>query len=385
MRAALQNQNMPRASVAGFLMLSTLLTGCSTGDADTEAAPLTAVSVTSVEHATGYVQISSYTGRIEAALESAVGFEIGGTLIELAANEGDSVRQGDALARLDTQRAAARRKEAKATLDQTKAELALARATAERTRDAYSYKGVSRQQLDEAEQRVATLEASSAVAGARLESIDVDIAKATLTAPFDAIIVRRLADPGRVLAPGEPVLDIESLAAPEARIGVAPRALAGLAPGDEKLLLLSSGPIQATIKAIIPRRNNTTQTQDVVFSLDTQEATVNAGDLVRLDVSTRIEQAGFWLPLAALSQGPRGLWQALAVKDDPTQAGVYVLKPRLVEVLYTDGERAFARGTLDEGERLVSDGLHRVVVGQRVVIAQATERSASIERQGNET
>ena len=359
------------------------MTGCGSEGALPESAPLTAVSVTSVEHADGYVQVSSYTGRVEAALESAVGFEIGGTLVALDANEGDRVSQGDALARLDVQRAAARRKEAKATLDQTLAELALARATAERTRDAFSYKGVSQQQLDEAEQRVATLQASSAVAGARLESIDVDIAKATLAAPFDAVVVRRLADPGRVLAPGEAVLNLESLATPEARIGVAPKALAGLAPGDEKVLFVGEDRVAATVKAIIPRRNNVTQTQDVVFSLDSAETAVNAGDLVRFDVATTIEQPGFWLPLAALSQGPRGLWQALAVEDDPNQSGTYVLRPRLVEILYTDGERGFVRGTLDRGEQLVSDGLHRVVVGQRVVISQGTERSANIERQGS--
>lgn len=379
MRAALHSPLSPRfASVAG-LLLSTLVTGCGSEGALPESAPLTAVSVTSVEHADGYVQVSSYTGRVEAALESAVGFEIGGILVALDANEGDRVRQGDALARLDVQRAAARRKEAKATLDQTLAELALARATAERTRDAFSYKGVSQQQLDEAEQRVATLQASSAVAGARLESIDVDIAKATLAAPFDAVVVRRLADPGRVLAPGEAVLNLESLATPEARIGVAPKALAGLAPGDERVLFLGEDRVAATVKAIIPRRNNVTQTQDVVFSLDSAETLVNAGDLVRFDVATTIEQTGFWVPLAALSQGPRGLWQALAVKSAPNQSGAYVLKPRLVEVLYTDGERAFARGTLDDGERLVSDGLHRVVAGQLVVIAQGAERSAHID------
>lgn len=384
MLSALRNHSPALASVAG-LVVAALTTGCGESHAPgPETAPLTAVSVTAVQRASGYEQISSYTGRVEAALESAVGFEIGGTLIALEANEGDRVGRGQTLARLDTQRAAARRKEAKATLDQTEAELALARATAERTRDAYSYKGVSRQQLDEAEQRVATLEASSGVAGARLESIDVDIAKATLAAPFDAVVVRRLADPGRVLAPGEPVLDIESLAAPEARIGVAPRALAGLARGSEKALVIGDRRVSATIKAIIPRRNNATQTQDVVFDID-PNANVNPGDLARLDIATAVEQAGFWLPLAALSQGPRGLWQALAVEPAPNQNGAYVLKPRLVEVLYTDGERAFARGTLDEGERLVSDGLHRVVAGQRVVIAQAAERSAQADRERDAT
>jgi hypothetical protein len=36
-------------------------------------------------------------------------------------------------------------------------------------------------------------------------------------------------------------------------------------------------------------------------------------------------------------------------------------------VLHTETERVFVRGTLEDSDRIIADGLHRVVPGQRVL------------------
>ena len=42
------------------------------------------------------------------------------------------------------------------------------------------------------------------------------------------------------------------------------------------------------------------------------------------------------------------------------------IEQRLVEVIHTESERAFVRGTLAPGDRVVDAGVHRLVPGQQV-------------------
>jgi multidrug resistance efflux pump len=62
-------------------------------------------------------------------------------------------------------------------------------------------------------------------------SIDVDLAKTRLLAPFDGTVVRRLVDEGRVLGSGEAVVHLQEQRAPQIRIGIAGPGVAGSAWG----------------------------------------------------------------------------------------------------------------------------------------------------------
>jgi RND family efflux transporter MFP subunit len=347
-----------------------LLTACGPEEVSRESLPLKQVATIAVTESSGYEQLSSYTGRVEALLDSALGFEVGGLLSAVRADEGRRVAKGELLARLDTARLKARRAEAAAALDSVRADLKLAESTLERTQDAFSYKGVSRQQLDEARQQVTSLQAGERVAAARLDSIDVDLAKAELRAPFNGVVTGRFADPGVVLNPGQPVMQLQSDQPPEVRIGVAPDVAAELSAGDSYELLINAGKWPAKLKTVIPRRDVSTRTVDALFELTEASAAVRPGDLARLDTTTRIDTHGFWVPLTALMEGPRGLWQVLVAEAQaPSEDVDYRLVTRTLEVLYADGNRAYVRGTLAAGDLMVSDGLDRVVQGQAVKLS----------------
>lgn len=341
------------------------MAACGVPETPAETAPAVRVATVQARADTGYEVTSSYSGRVEARLESRLGFEIGGQLAEVLVDDGSVVLPGDALARLDTARLAASRAEAAAAVDQVRADLELATLTLERTEKAFEHKGISRQQLDEARQRVAALEASVRVAGARLERIEVDLEKATLRAPFEGTVVNRFTDPGVVLAAGEPVIAMQSIQAPEARIGLSPDAAASLEVGDAYALSINGRPVAATLKTVVPRRDEASRTLDTIFVLDATTEDVRPGDLARIDVRRHVSDAGFWLPVAALIEGPRGLWQGLVA--EPEDDG-YVLTGRTLELIHADEDRAYVRGKLAPGDLVVSEGTHRVVAGQSVSI-----------------
>ena len=345
------------------VLFAALLAACGT-EAPPPAPTPKFVATLEAEQADGYAESRSYSGRVEAARSSALGFEVGGLLVEVLVEEGDVVREGDVIARLDTARLDASRDEAHAAVAQVAANLELAVSTHRRTEGAFEHRGISEQQLDEARQRVSALEAEQRVAEARVQRIDIDIDKSSLRAPFDGVVVRRSADPGIVLAAGQPIVDMQSARSPEVRVGVSPGAARTLAAGTSYPLTINGQRVQATLRAVVPQRDEVTRTVDAIFVVTDDASFVRPGDIAELVTETFIDAPGFWVPAAALVEGPRGLWQVLVAQSGGGDG--YVLSGRTLEVLYADADRAYVRGTLANGERFVSGGTQRVVAGQTV-------------------
>jgi multidrug efflux pump subunit AcrA (membrane-fusion protein) len=205
----------------------------------TPALPVAALQVFPQQ---GYQRARSFVGRVEAARESRVGFEFGGLLSVVLVEEGDRVEADAIVARLNTERIEAQR-----------AELEAARAEAEAR--------LAREQHHVAQ-------AGLRLARARLDSIQVDLAKSTLRAPYPAVVTRRHVDEGRVVAAGEPIVDQQELAVPEVRIGVAGPLIEALAQGQRYEFQVHGQLLAARAKAILPLQDAGTRTVDVVFTLE---------------------------------------------------------------------------------------------------------------------
>ena len=132
--------------------------------ADSEAPPkqhppitVTTNSLAIQDH---YVTTSRYVGTLEPARETSLAFEQGGLVIEVNRDEGEVVRAGDAVARLDTDRLKAARLRLEAAKRELEAERTLAELTLTRQTD-LRQKGWSPQQReDEAVASVARLSAA---------------------------------------------------------------------------------------------------------------------------------------------------------------------------------------------------------------------------------
>jgi len=341
--------------------------------------PLT-VRTQAVAPRSGYTVARTYQGRVEAARRSALGFELSGKLTGLRVDEGATVQAGDVLATLDTARLRARWREVAAALDSARADRELARFTLERVQGARDANAVSAQRLDEARERLAAAEARVRGAVARLERIDVDLAKSTLTAPYDGLIATRHADEGDVVAAGQPVLVLLQRDGPEVRIGVDADAAVLLGPGDVRRLSVRGHSLDAAVEAVLPERGAATRTVEVRFVVDAElGGRLRSGDVATLTLERYVDGPGVWLPLGALTAGTRGLWAVYvaavesdgAARDGAAHDGTTrTIRRRSVELLYHDGTRAFVRGGFASDMRVVTAGLQRLVPGQTVRLAE---------------
>jgi len=357
----------------GLLLLA--LVGCSASSGE----PVTGaersallVNVDSARAAGEYTIRREYFGRVEATRYSELGFELAGELERLGVDEGDVVAKGQLLAALDSARLEARRAEAEAAVMQAASARDVARRSYERYREAARSGGISEQQVDLALDAANAASAGLAAAQARLASVEVDLRKSRLVAPYEAVVVRRLADEGNIVAAGQAVLHLQEAAAPELRVGVASDLADAMAPGDAQTVVIDGRDVQATVRAVLPRREPSTRTVDVLLQLDDVYAAI-PGDLARLVAEETVEEAGYWLPAGSLAEGSRGLWTAYVVR--PLEPGAiagngasHYVEPRPIEIVYRDGDQVFVRGSLASGDRIVTGGLQRIVPYQQVRI-----------------
>jgi RND family efflux transporter MFP subunit len=329
------------------------------------AAPQTSVDVMSVELTPGYTVTRRFTGQVEAAARTDLGFELGGRITEVLVEEGDVVAAGTVLARLDTSALIPERAALEAELAALAADAELARLTLARsdTLTERGFRSVAAQ--DDARLTLVRAEAGMAAVRARIAGVDVRLEKSVLTAPYAARIGARMADPGQTAAAGQTVLVLFDTQPARARVGLPPELAAGLAVGDTVTVVLGGSELVATLRQIRPDLDPNTRSRSVIVTLPQGAAPV-LGDTVALLLTQAVDDPGFWAPLSALREGVRGSWSVMALEATPE--GDRTL-PAAVEVIHSDGNRVFLRGDLPEAARIVAEAPDRVAPGQ-LVLAQ---------------
>lgn len=348
------------------------------GNADTQTqndTPLVSVETQVLKRQTTYQSEALYPGRIRAVRRSQLGFERGGMLASVAVDDGQRIAAGTIMAQLDQRALEAERAAAQAAVDDAKANAQLAAATAKRQTSLQKKGNSSKQRLDESTFGAQSATARAATAQAQLEAVKVALTLSQLIAPFDGIVVQRMADEGTVLAPGTPIFDFEETGAREFVTGVPADVVGTMKPGDQFTVVVGGERLAATLKDKVAALDTATRTAQLILSLP-PEATAVSGQVGQLVLSARNDAAGFWVPLEALQEGQRGLWSVLVAAQvtGSEDASLALLERHPVELLHAEMGRAFVRGSIEGGDKLVVSGLNRLISKQQVRIASASGR-----------
>lgn len=341
------------------------LQAISTQDDPTAAirAPRTPVMVMQVQMDRGYDVTRRFIGQLEANARLDLGFELGGRVTQVLVGEGDVVAAGSVLAQLDTTALLPERAALEAELAALAADAELARLTLARN-DALSERGFrSVAAQDDARLTLARIDAAMQATRARIAGVDVRLDKSVLRAPFDARIGARLVDPGQTVAAGQGALVLYDAGPARVRVGLPPDLAAHLTLGAGVQVDHLGQTYGATITQIRPDLDPATRSRAVILTL-ADDLPAILGDTIALRLTQRIDDPGFWVPLAALREGARGAWSVMAV--EPTPDGDRI-RPAAVEVLHTDGPRVYLRGALPPGARIVAEAPDRVAPGQLVL------------------
>ncbi|MBL9144572.1 MAG: efflux RND transporter periplasmic adaptor subunit [Verrucomicrobiaceae bacterium] len=281
------------------------------------------------------------TGTVRAKTRAVIEAKISGRVLAMNATLGQTVKTGDVLATLDAQEMQARAESAKAMLDQ-------ATSDERRTASLVATNAVSKSDYDAAKARLE-------VAKASVSEAQTMLGYAKVTAPFDGVITRKLADQGDLAAPGKPLLDLENPAQLRIEADIPEALIANLKSGAT---LNVSSKVKATVAEISPTGDPNSRTFPV--KLDLPAGTdMRPGQFVRIAVPVR-EYEALVIPAAALVQ--RGQLQMVFVNENN------IAKLRLIRTGRERSEGIEVLAGLDGGESLVIEGAAKLMDGQPLTV-----------------
>jgi len=355
----------PGKRLAGMLAATMWLAACSESKTvEPLPRPVRVVEVHYRQTAT----TARYSGEIKARHESPLAFQVGGKLNSRLVDVGAAVQRGQLLAtldqadvRLDEAGAAAQMAAAQAELDQARKDFGhLARL---QEQDLASPAALERRgdQVRSAEARVAALRAS-------LGSFSRKSNYAELRADRAGVITAVDAEPGQIVAAGQAVVRLAQTDEKEVVISVPENRLQGLRAANAIQVNLWADPerfYQGRLREVSPGVDQVLRTYTAKVTVPEAGREVNLGMTATVHVQKDEAQPVVWLPLTALTQdnGPPSVWVF-----DPVSSTV---KPRQVSVAGYDDENAKLLGGVNEGERVVTAGVHKLMADQKVRLLEA--------------
>jgi RND family efflux transporter MFP subunit len=349
---------------ATAVVLATLA-ACSKKEAPQE--PLRSVKLLTVAGAELNVS-GEYSGEVRARVESRLGFQVAGKLVQRPAELGQRVAAGQLLALIDAKDYQLAAQAAAAQVVSAQSQRDLAAADFKRFEALKAQNFISGAEL---ERRDATLKAADAQlnqAKAQSQAQINQAGYARLMATQSGVITGVDAEVGQVLAAGQPVVRLAHDGPRDAVFAVSESMAMALKVGQTlRATLVSTGqPLQGKVRELAASADPVTRTYTVKLALEASERLPLGSTVNVLASQLPGSQAGvIKLPTSALRQEGTGtvVWvfdaANMTVNTQPVQVGA------------VDGNAVVITSGLKPGQQVVSAGVHVLSPGQKVTVYNA--------------
>jgi len=335
-------------AVGGLVIVGLIGAGAWFGLSGGAELPVRTVMAQPIAGGAANASVLDATGYVTARRQATVSAQITGTLTEVLIEEGDHVKAGQVLGRLEdtAQRAAlaqaqAQLKSVRALLVQYQAQLAQSERDVKRAEDLVERKLVSQQAVEQARTQVETGAAQVQgqskqieLAQAGVRSAQVQLGYCTVRAPFTGVVIAKAAQVGEIVSPLSAgggftrtgigtIVDMDSL---EIEVDVNEAYINRVQPGQPVESVLNAYPdwkIPSHVIAIIPTADRSKATVKVRIGVDLKDARIVP------DMGVRVSFLEEHKPAAQIQERPRGvLVPAAAIRKEGDQDVVFVLKER---------------------------------------------------------
>lgn len=304
----------------------------------------------------------TFTGRIEARDDVALGFRIAGRVKERAVNLGDHVEPGQIIARLEPQNEMNSLRSAQAGLAAAQARLTQARNNFERQETLLTQGWTTRALFDQAQRERDTAQADVDAAEAQLKTANDLVSFTELKADATGVVTATGVEAGEVVQAGQMIARLARRGGRDAVFDVPSQVLRS-GPSDPTIAVnLTDDPsVTATgrVREVAPQADPVTRTFTVRVGLidppDAMRLGASVAGHLQLDAQPVID-----IPASALTKADR---QPAVWVVDPSSKTVSL---RNVDVLRFDPAKIAVSQGLDTGEIVVTAGVQSLHPGQTV-------------------
>jgi multidrug efflux system membrane fusion protein len=310
-------------------------------------------------------------GNVQAYNTVTVRPQVDGQLVQIAFTEGQMVKAGEVLARIDPRSFQATLDQALARKAQDEAQLANARVDLQRYAGLVAHQYSSQQQYDTTRAQVAQLEAAVQGDQAAAESARIQLGYTAITAPLDGRAGIRLVDQGNIVHASDaggivtvtqlrPISVIFTL--PEE---VVPRLLKTMASAPPPVAVLSRDSKETLDRGQLTLLDNqidpATGTIRLKATLPNQAGLLWPGQFVNVQVLIETRPQALTVPATAVLRGQKGAYTYVVQADGTVEVRSLTVGPIAAGV-------AVIEDGLHEGETVVTAGQYRLQPGARVEV-----------------
>ena len=316
-----------------------------------------------------------FSGVIAAKVQSDLGFRVAGQVIERLVDRGQPVKRGQALMRLDMadlQLATAAR------LGAVKAAQARAAQTAA---DELRYRGlVGRGAISALAYDQAKSAAEAAAAELRSAEAQASVARneasyAVLLADADGIVVETLAEPGQVVAAGQPVIRLAHAGPREATVDLPETLRPEIGSSAKTRVYGTDGPLgSATLRQLAQSADPISRTYEARYVLEGAAADTPLGSTVTILIPDSRRTATLEIPLSALTDNGKGPGVWVLESANGLEA---VTAWRPVTLAGVSQESALLTAGLEPSETFVAMGAHLLRAGAHVRVSEQQEEATT--------
>jgi membrane fusion protein (multidrug efflux system) len=301
----------------------------------------------------------SAVGSVSAVQGAVVSTELGGVVSKIAFENGSTAKKGDLLMQLDTSAE-------EAQLHSAEADLALARADVERSRDLAARKVISRADSDSAESKFNRLNAV-------VDQMRSNIRKKTVVAPFDGQLGIRQVNVGQSIDARLPVVQLTALNPVFVDFSLPEQYLSQLSNGLDVNVRVDALPdhdFKGKLTAVNSMVDSVTRNVTAQATLQNPEHTLRPGMFAKVEVVLPTKGKALVIPGSAVSYAPFGdsVYIIETKKDPKTRKDSQTLRQQFVRIGEARGDFVSVTQGLKGGETIVSTGVFKLRNGMSVTI-----------------
>lgn len=335
-------------------------------------------------------QRASVTGEVRATQRSRVATREAGKVVEVLVREGDRVKRGDVLVRLDESLLRIDLTSAKAQLAAAESSLAEAESVlAQRRRDLtrlqslFSKQSATENEVQDAQSEVDAQQARLAQrtadiegAKARVARLDEQLSDMTVLAPFNGRVSAKIVDEGEWAGQGDPVVELVATDTVDVFLDVPQRYINALQSPETSVSVrfdALGSEVSLTGAALVPVADAAARTFPVRLLASNDEGLIHPGMSVTASIPAGFNGPAMLAPADALLRDDAGWFVYTATQ---TEQGRIAL-PARVEQLFRTGAWVAIKpisGPVFPGAAVVTEGNERILFpGQPLQITNPDE------------
>jgi RND family efflux transporter MFP subunit len=310
----------------------------------------------------------TFTGIVEARVQSDLGFRVAGKILERSVDVGERVQKGQPLMRLDPEDLRLSAAAQQANVEAARAKYTQAKA--DETRSAMLVKSgvISPREYDQYRAALDSAKAQLEAAEAQARVSNNSSEYAVLLADADGVIVRTLSEPGQVVGAGQIVIQLAHDGPREASINLPEGVRPDLGAIASARLYGQDQVYQARLRQLSDAADPASRTFEARYVLEGEAAAAPLGSTVTITLVTKQTSGNqsVRVPVGAVydsGSGP-GVW----IVDDRSE-----VKFRLIQIASIGQEEVVVSHGVQAGEKVVALGAHLLHEGQ--VVNAAKEES----------